>query len=761
MTPGKLSRPPILKILPEGLNAAQALQDRHFVPFFQPLVTLRTGQLAGFEVLARWQHPIKGHIPPLTFIPVAEQDGWIGELTAQIFQKAFAAGSSLPDPLFLAVNISPLQLLDTDLPGQVFALATEAKFPLSRIVVEITESALIENLETAASIVAEFKQMGCRLSLDDFGTGYSSLCHLQALPFDELKVDRSFVSSMTEKRESRKIVSAVIGLGQSIGLTTVAEGIETQEQAEMMLWLGCDLGQGYFYGLPIPACALDAYVSTVREKLVVRQDSAWRKISFTNLESSPTRRLAQLQAVYDGAPVGLALIDQNFCYVNLNQKLADMNGASIEAHLGSSVESMIPLLFHQVEPHIRRALRGEAVPDIEVRIQSKDETRLGSYHPVTDEAGEILGVSVAVFDITKWKHAEQSLKINEAHNRSMVELNPQVLWIMDPQGRNLDVSPRWDKTTGLLKSTATDHLWLKSVHPDDIGPTVRAISDARSTGSAIDVQYRDADARGGWQWKRSRGAPRFDADGNIVCWYGSVEELDAPSLRRNSSARASCSLVNVGSRVDVTHPSLASWDADDRSRALADLDILDTPPEAIFDDLVALSAEICGTPMSLITLIDGERQWFKAAAGLTASQTSIDVSFCIHAIAQPGIFVVEDANKDERFRHNPLVVGETHVRFYAGIPIVAGDGVAIGTLCVVDIVPRILTPGQTKALTILSHQVQAHFNLRAERKKLLKEVRDKRELAARMEGSSHFPAEVNHKIDKVLAQVEGQRHVCA
>ena len=760
MTPGKLSRTPVSKVLPEGLNAAQALQDRQFVPFFQPLVTLRTGQLAGFEVLARWHHPVKGIIPAVTFVPVAEQDGWIGELTTQIFQKAFASGAVLPDPIFLAVNISPLQLLDTDLPGQVFALASEAGFPLSRLIVEITESALIENLETAASIVAELKQMGCKLALDDFGTGYSSLLHLQALPFDKLKVDRSFVSSMTEKRESRKIVSAVVVLGQSIGLATVAEGIETQEQAEMMLWLRCDLGQGYFYGRPIPAEGLAACVSTVREKLVIRQDSAWRKISASNLDSSPTQRLAQLQAVYDGAPVGLAFLDQNLCYVNLNQKLADMNGASIEAHLGSTVAEMIPQLFPRVEAYIRRALRGEAVPDVEAHTTDPDETRLVSYHPVSDEAGEILGVSVAVTDITDWKRAEQALKISEAHYRSMVELNPQVLWIMDPQGRNLDVSPRWDKTTGLLKSTTTDHAWLRSVHPDDIQPTVRTIADARSTGSVIDVQYRDATAHGGWQWKRSRGAPRFDADGNIVCWYGSVQDIDGPSASRDVPGREASSLV-VETTVRVTRPSSASGVTFDRSHAIANLDILDTPPEAIFDDLVKLSAEICGTPMSLITLIDGERQWFKAAVGLTVSQTSIDVSFCIHAVAQPGIFVVEDATKDERFRHNPLVVGEPHVRFYAGIPIAAGDGVAIGTLCVVDIVPRILTPGQIKALTVLSHQVQAHFNLRAERKKLMKEIHTRRELAARAGGGNHIFAAGNHKIDDLLAEAKGQQHIWA
>jgi PAS domain S-box-containing protein len=513
---------PPLRCLPQDLDVASALAEGQFVPYFQPLVTLRTGKLEGFEVLARWLHPTKGTIPPTTFIAVAEQGGWIGELTRQILVKAFAAAAAnLPDPLTLAINISPVQLRDDTLPGIIRSLATEAGFPVSRIVIEITESAVIDNPQNAVATVAELKYMGCLLALDDFGTGYSSLSHLQALPFDKLKVDRSFVSSITENRESRKIVSAVVGLGQSLGLTTVAEGIETQEQAEMLLWLRCDLGQGYFFGMPIPAAELPACVATHRERLKVHQGSAWKNISAAD---SPAQRLAELQAVYDGAPVGLAFLDQNLRYVNLNQKLADMNGATIEDHLGSSVAEMVPDLFPHVEPYIRRALQGEAVPDVEAPLPSKGETRLVSYHPVRDEADEVIGVSIAVADITARKRAEEALQRSEAHYRSMVDLNPQVLWIMDPQGRNLDVSPRWDKKTGLMKPQATEHEWLKSVYPEDIRPTVRSIAKSRRSGSAIDVLYRVSDGVN-LRWKRSRGAPRFDANGKIVCWYGSVEDI--------------------------------------------------------------------------------------------------------------------------------------------------------------------------------------------------------------------------------------------
>src|SRR3569833_2058335 len=235
----------------EGSQVRRALDTGQFTPFFHPLVVLRTGKTAGFEVLARWNHPEFGMITPSIFIPLAERDGWIDELIREIVRQAFRA--EIPAPLTLSVNISPLQLRHSNLSLSLQAAAAETGFPLDRVIVEITESALVDNIAQALATAESLKALGCRIALDDFGTGYSSLRHLQSLPFDEIKVDQSFVSSMTGKRESRKIAAAIIGLGQSLGLTTVAEGVESQEQADMLLWLGCDLGQGSFYGLPTPA----------------------------------------------------------------------------------------------------------------------------------------------------------------------------------------------------------------------------------------------------------------------------------------------------------------------------------------------------------------------------------------------------------------------------------------------------------------------------------------------------------------------------
>jgi EAL domain-containing protein (putative c-di-GMP-specific phosphodiesterase class I) len=373
------------------LDVRQALEKEAVVPCFQPIVELRTGNLAGFEVLARWQHPSLGLILPENFISLAEENGLIGELTHQILSKSFLAASGLPEPLSLAVNVSPIQLQYVSLPRQIYHAAWDYSFPLRRLTVEVTESALVNNLERARKIATELKDMGCELALDDFGTGYSSLTHLQALPFSKLKVDRSFVGSMTEKRGSRKIVAAVVGLGHSLGMMTVAEGVETQEQADILLWLGCELAQGWLYGRPLPAEHLPDMIADSPRKLSTQLSTSRDGTMVSSLEAMPAQRSAQLQAIYDGAPVGLCFLDKNLRYVSINQRLADLNGAPVVAHIGRTVQEMAPKVFPRVQPFLERALQGEIIVNLEVLKPSPkrgepDLTVHSSYYPAFDEA---------------------------------------------------------------------------------------------------------------------------------------------------------------------------------------------------------------------------------------------------------------------------------------------------------------------------------------------------------------------------------------
>jgi len=380
-----------------------ALENGEIVPCFQPIVELRNGRVAGFEVLARWDHPECGLILPENFISLAEQNGLIGELTQQVLRKSFRSVRTFEEPLFLAVNVSPIQLRYLTLARQIHDAAADHEFPLNRLTVEITESALVNNLQRAREIAIDLREMGCELALDDFGTGYSSLRHLQALPFNKLKIDRSFVRSMVYERQSRKIVAAVVGLGHSLDMITIAEGIETEAQAEMLVWLGCELGQGWLFGHPRPSESIPEIL--VAPRTSPRFSVLASKMAAAGLDAHPTQRLAQLRAIYDGAPVGLAFLDRNLRYISLNERLADMNGASVADHLGRTVSEMIPAHYPSVEPYLRRALNGEVIPNIRAQRPARKpgqpgRTVLLSYQPVTDEAGDVIGISLAVLDVT-------------------------------------------------------------------------------------------------------------------------------------------------------------------------------------------------------------------------------------------------------------------------------------------------------------------------------------------------------------------------
>ena len=526
-------------MLAELIDVARAVDGDGMIPYFQPIVVLRTGQLRGFEILARWQHPIHGPILPSNFIALAEENGLIEGLTRQVFRKAFQVAPLLAAPLTLSMNISAIQLHSTDLPLEIRVLAEESGFPLDRLIVEITESALLKDLARVKEVAGKLKAMGCRLALDDFGTGYSSLRHLQSLPFDELKIDRSFVSEMTKKRDSRKIVAAIVGLGQSLCLTTVAEGVETEEQAHMLLWLGCELGQGWRYGYPGTADGITGVIAqepvAVLPALVTPGDE-WASSS---LECMPTLRLAQLQAIYDGAPVGLCFLDCNLRYVSLNRRLAEMNGLPVEAHLGRSVKELFPQWFPIYEPYYARALQGEAIEGVEltrppVRAGEDEGVFLASYQPAWDEADEVIGISIALLDVTEDRRAEELTPVSADLEESRSEINPEVPWVMDAEGNNLQVSSRWVRTTPLGKDRLRNLRWLEALHAEDLEPTIKKMNVALRTGKAIDIEYRVMGVDGEWRWMRSQGSPRHGFLGEITRWYGSVEDIQDRKLMEES-----------------------------------------------------------------------------------------------------------------------------------------------------------------------------------------------------------------------------------
>ena len=232
------------------------------LPFYQPLIDLRTKQVIGFEALARWTHPMLGDVEPDRFIPIAESCGMINQLTDHLLRRAVLDASQWPEGLYLAFNISTSQLKDRTLPLRILSILGASRLSPDRLEIEITESALIQDLDGAQFALGALRKAGVRIALDDFGTGYSSLYHLRNLKINTLKIDRSFVTNMESEPDAAAFVRALLGFGDGLGLNITAEGVEQTAQAKTFLDQGCEQAQGYFYGRAMSAADAIRFVAS-------------------------------------------------------------------------------------------------------------------------------------------------------------------------------------------------------------------------------------------------------------------------------------------------------------------------------------------------------------------------------------------------------------------------------------------------------------------------------------------------------------------
>ena len=233
----------------------RAIEGNELRLYLQPKLDFKTGRVMAAEALVRWLHPTRGLVPPMQFIPFAEQTGFISELTRWVIAEAALAVRQAADAgitLKLSVNLSTRDLMGQDLPARIDALLAEQGVEPSSLCLEITESAIMDDPQRALATLEQLSAMGFKLSIDDFGTGYSSLAYLKRLPVDELKIDKSFVMAMERDLDDAKIVRSTIELAHNLGLTVVAEGVETAKAWQLLEKLGCDEGQGYFIGRPMP-----------------------------------------------------------------------------------------------------------------------------------------------------------------------------------------------------------------------------------------------------------------------------------------------------------------------------------------------------------------------------------------------------------------------------------------------------------------------------------------------------------------------------
>jgi diguanylate cyclase (GGDEF)-like protein len=248
------------------LDLRKAIGSGEFELFYQPIVNLAENRITGFEALLRWNHPTRGRVPPNEFIPLAEETGLITSIGEWVIRKACIEAKTWPSDLRVAVNVSPVQFRSKGLASIVTSAVASAGLVPDRLELEITETVLMHNNEETLTTLHQLQSLGVRISMDDFGTGYSSLSFLRSFPFDKIKIDQSFVRDVIDNPHSIGIIRAIADLGQSMGITTTAEGVETQQQLDQMRNEGCTEVQGYFYSRPVPASEIVALLSGFRDR---------------------------------------------------------------------------------------------------------------------------------------------------------------------------------------------------------------------------------------------------------------------------------------------------------------------------------------------------------------------------------------------------------------------------------------------------------------------------------------------------------------
>lgn len=243
-------------------DVARALLAGEILPYYQPVIEFATNRICGFEALARWRHKTRGFVSPEEFVPALERLGKMRELTNAILTQVCRDSRAWPPDVNIAINVSPSELTDPLLAQRILRIAEQQEMPPTRLEIEITETALVDDIPAAKASLLAFRQAGILTALDDFGTGYASLGQLRQLKFDRLKIDQSFVHGMLDNAECDKIVDAILGLARSMNLQTVAEGIETQAASASLASRGCDFGQGYYFSKALNAQSAGALLKT-------------------------------------------------------------------------------------------------------------------------------------------------------------------------------------------------------------------------------------------------------------------------------------------------------------------------------------------------------------------------------------------------------------------------------------------------------------------------------------------------------------------
>lgn len=492
-----------------------ALAERRITPHFQPIVAVETGQLRGFEVLARWHDAERGWISPEVFIPLARSGGAIARLTQAIVCCACRSAVTWPGDFYLSFNMPPGLLQDEDAVRTILQAATAAGFPLQRLRIEMTEVEVVEDEAATEATVRHLKDVGIKTMLDDFGAGYSSLLRLHRYQFHKIKIDAGFIRTLETDEASRKIVAAIVGLGSSLGAKVVAEGVATPFQLNFLSSIGCDAYQGWLLSPALDAGQAAAWLGTYRPSTTTT--------SAFGPQLSPYQRQYQLEILYERSPVGLCFIDPELRFIDANRHFCGMIGRTPHDIVGRTLNQVLGrALGGQATDLVTKSIADGISGLREITLPGRSDTYLINHDRVLDAAGVVLGVSVVCIDISDRKRYESALRAREESDLTAVVINPTVMWVADTSGALSYISPHALDTVGAPLQQRIQ-AWYNRMHPQDRLRVREEWLASSATATRFKTRFRLRGKGSDWRWVASRAQRRSQEPGSL--WFGLFTDI--------------------------------------------------------------------------------------------------------------------------------------------------------------------------------------------------------------------------------------------
>lgn len=478
----------------------KALDNKEFILYYQPKLDLKSGKMTGVEALIRWKHPENGFIPPLDFIPLAEETGLIIPLGEWILREACSQtikwqNQGLP-PIVMSVNLSVRQLYQPNLVEMIRNVLNETGLNPELLELEITESMLLDT-EHGIKVLNELEGLGIKISLDDFGTGYSSLHYLKEIPIHNLKIDQSFVRGSISDPNDAAIVKTIIGMAHQLKLTVIAEGVETREHLLFLQRNLCDVAQGFLFSKPIPPEEIAEQYRNI-EAFVLQnglQKEAYKNEAIEKALQIARQELIDLIRLQQGMIFKYEKNNGVFIHTLCDGELLRKMGLIPEEIIGKELKEFFPK--EEVErkiPFYEQAWEGNEVTYEGVM---KDICYMASLRPV-NRGGRVVEVIGSCSDITERKKIEKALKESEAKFRLITENMLDLIGIVDKKGIITYASPSHETILGRKPSYFEGKNILELCHPDDIPHVKEHFQEMLQTKSTSKVEFRLNHASGDW-----------------------------------------------------------------------------------------------------------------------------------------------------------------------------------------------------------------------------------------------------------------------